>query len=380
MSASQRGLSLRAIWTARFARSAWWARVLAALVLVLGPSLYAAGPAFAYQAGQNQSAGNEALTDCRADGGLAWEYLAFTGYDGQLNLLRYPDSRPFDANPVSTIRLQAYLQQYSIGAPAITCVNEPFGALYIAWTTLSGRIDVGQIVFSHGLYGIVRASIVGIRQLPEATFGDPGLASDDGHNLVLTWSGTDTMHHINVDDINLQTGAVTKYVTTDYTFGGSTVSVAWNGEPARKGDDFTVAFLDANGAPYSGNRPYIFLGRFSPDAPSRFLGSYRTSQYSQFTPSLSPSPGLLTLEINGSGGGRIPQPGGPTEVIWLGFYANQINVGYWSGRDMTGAHGLTLPDNVNDTPGADQCHTAHIDFTGHITYDDYPYFSTCGSA
>jgi hypothetical protein len=350
----------------------WAARALAALVLIFSP-LHAAGPVFAYEAGNNLSqGGTESQADCRAQGGLAWEWMAFTGHDGQLNLLQYPDSLPYSAYPTNTVVSQSLLHQYTTGSAVITCVNEPFGDLYIAWNTLSGGIDVGRIAFLG-----YTAYITDIMQLPEATVARPGLSSDDGHNLIVTWVGTDAMHHINVDDINLQTKSVTKYVTTDYTFSGSASAVAWNGLPAGKGDSFTVGFLDADGPPFSGNRPYIFLGRFSPDAPSRHLNSYRTSQYSQFTPSLSPSPGLLTPVINGSGGGRIPQPGGPTEVFWMGFYAEQLYVGYWNGGNMYGAHGYNYPDDVNDSPGVDQCHTAYADANTHIMYDVYPYFASC---
>jgi len=352
-------------WTSRLAR------VLTLFVAAI--MLVAANPAAAYVAGGNVDAdGAVSITNCQEGGGLAWEYLAFTGTDGQINLLRYPVNEPTSPTLYDSVANQYYLHVYSPNAPSITCVNEPYGGLYLLWTDYSGRLNLGVVVLLNGT-----AQLQDVTRLPETSDGPPAIASDDGHNIVLGWDGTDSQHHINIEDINLLTDRGTKYITTDYTVQGRGVSLAWNGVPYKSGDTMVVGFLSADTHPFS----YIYLGKFSPEVPANFLSAVRTSQYTYFKPALSPTPGPVLAVVNGTGGGEAPGYDGPTEVLWDSYSTGRLIAGSWSGvGDISNARTGISPDFTQGGGAVDMCKTAYPDANYRIVYDAYPFFGNCSGS
>ncbi|MEZ0107992.1 hypothetical protein ABH920_001990 [Catenulispora sp. EB89] len=349
-------------WTSRCARLLTF--------FVVAVMLATASPAAAYVAGGNLDAqGAMAMTNCQEGGGLAWEYLAFIGTDGQVNLLRYPVNEPNSTSRADTVANQYYLHVYSPNSPAITCVNEPYGGLYMLWTDYSGRLNLGVIVLLNGT-----AQLQDVTRLPETSDGPPAIASDDGHNIVLGWDGTDALHHINIEDINLLTNRGTKYITTDYTVQGRGVSLAWNGIPYKSGDTMIVGFLSADTHPFS----YIYLGQFTPEVPANFLSSVRTSQYSYFKPALSSPSGPVLAVVNGTGGGVVPSYGGPTEVLWDSYSTGRLIAGSWTGAgDISNVRTGISPDFTEGGGAVDMCKTAYPDANFHIVYDAYPFFGNC---
>jgi hypothetical protein len=341
-----------ALGSGRLARLAVAAALIPATMLI-------AGPADAWVAGSNTSNSSPSLTSCMAGTSQAYEYLAFTGTNGQINLLQYFAPESFSTSGGNTIIAQFDLGQNAVGAPSITCVNEPAGAMYIAWRTSSNGIDYGKIAFPNG-----KASLGGITSLGQTTDASPALTADAGAVLVVAWAGTDPMHHINVETITLGNGVTNRVVTTDFTRANASVGMSWNGEPFGSGDIMAVGFLASAGT------PFIFLGQYDVDTGDNHLGSIATSQSSTAAPTLSETGGVLPA------GGQKPTQDGTTEVIWKGFTNNRIYFGVWGTAGLTEAS--TYPDTSTNAPAVDICETAYTGATNRlIFYDTEPFFGTC---
>ena len=313
----------------------------------------------AYQAGSNTSSYSPTMTSCQAGQSQAYEYIAFTGSDGQLHLLQYFAPESFISTSASTIIRQWTFTAQAVGAPSLTCVNEPFGQLYIVWRNPSNNMDVGTIAVSGS-----SASLSTKYALADATDASPSIAADAGSYLVVAWAGTDSSHHINVDRINLNTGAIAKVTTTDYTRAGAGVSISWGGTPATRGDVFTIGFLASSGT------PYIFLGQYDADTGISLLNSVRTSQYS----TVAPAVGTSGTEL--PGGGFQPTDDGTTLVFWKGDTNNNLYTGVWFGGDINSA-ASDYPDTTTATPAVDGCDTAYLGTNSNLYYDTEPFFGTC---
>ncbi len=313
----------------------------------------------AYVAGSNTSNYSPVMVSCQAGQQQPYEYIAFTGTNGELNLLQYYAPESFHNTSADTVIHQWTFTAKAVGAPSLACVNEPHGQLYVAWRNPSNNIDVGNIAVSG-----TSASLSTKYALADTTDAAPAISADAGSYLAVAWAGTDSSHHINVDRISLFSGNILKVTTSDYTRSGAGVSIGWNGVPANQGDVFAVGFIASSGT------PYIFLGQYDADTGSSALGSIRTSQYSPDAPALSETGSEL------SGGGFQPGYDGTTEVFWKGYTNNNLYAGVWIGSGIDSV-GSQYPDTTTATPAADGCNTAYRGTDSKVYYDTEPFFGTC---
>jgi hypothetical protein len=314
-----------------------------AATTTLAGLLLAAAPAQAYYAGGNETRYSPAVVgDCRdpLDSSTSHNWLAFTGTDGQLNLLAYPYGLGYNGG--DNVVAQYYLGYHAVGAPALDCRSNHL--MVMAWRNSANQIEVAYVVASNGTIALSQPVI-----WSETTDASPSLGNADpgsfpDADLILGWAGTDGAHHINLVYVGPGLGEGQHYVTTDYTRAGAGVSV--DGEPP-----FTPYFGNYIGFIASSGSPNIYIGFFTGGPQGNNLGSVRTTDTSPYAPSVY---------------GQV--------VLWKGYTNNLI----YEGSITLGSNNLHSSAPFSDTtlsaPSNSGCETAYEGTDYHIYYNNEPFF------
>jgi hypothetical protein len=306
-------------------------------------ALLAAPAAQAWQAGNNASSYAPAITTCPdlINPSVTYHWLAFTGLDGQLNLIKYPEGAGDNTSGQDITAAQYYLGTHAAGAPALTCTID--NQLVMAWRDSSNHIVLSNFIWVVG-HGI---QLINKMTWPETTDASPAITGslDQGApSTVVAWAGTDPAHHINLAFVNSDLTEGGKFTTSDYTRPGAGVGV---GRPANGPDGlgYYVGFLASSGT------PYIFMGFFPPDG-STVLNSVATTDYSPYVPAVS-----------------------GTRVLWKGYTNNLIYQGTFNGTSNLGSS-APFSDTTPTSPAEDDygCATAYLGTNSRIYYDTEPYF------
>jgi hypothetical protein len=323
---------------------------MTALAVVSAAGLFtAAAPALAWAAGSNTSNTEPAMINCTNPvDGNDYEWIAFTGTDGQINLMTYNASEGYRATTDNSIHQKYLTGYYAVGAPAVACVGGSTNPLRIAWRNSSNHVVLAQA--AKGSNG--QLVLTSVNTWPETTDASPGLGSSGAVHvgqLVVGWAGTDGSHHVNLQFANVSTDAQqgTKYTTSDITRPGQGVGVGqFNNGPEL--DGYYIAFLAASGT------PNIFVGYFPPTGDSN-LNAVRTTDSSSATPSIS-----------------------GTSLLWKGNGNNYIYRGTFNGSSNLNSAAL-YTDQTLGTPPVDNfgCTTGYTGTNHLIYYDTHSYFSYC---
>jgi hypothetical protein len=324
---------------------------MTALAVVSGAGLFtAAAPALAWSANGNTTNFEPALTNCVSPvDGNDYEWIAFTGTDGQINLLTYDTAEGYSATPDYSIQQQYRTGYYAVGAPAIACVGRTTNPLHVAWRNSSNHIVVAQVVNG----GNGKVVLANVNTWPETTDASPGLGSSGSvyiGQLVVGWAGTDGSHHVNLQLANVSTDAQqgTKYTTSDITRAGQGVGVGqFNNGPENSG--YYIAFLAASGT------PNIFVGYF-PGTGTFNLNAVRTTDSSDATPSIS-----------------------GTCLLWKGTGENWIHEGIFDGSDNLHSSRPTTDQTLGTPPVDNFGGTTAYTGTNHLIYYDTHAFYPSGN-
>jgi hypothetical protein len=305
-------------------------------------ALLAAAPAQAYYAGGNQTQYSPAVVaDCPdpLSTSAYYDWLAFTGLDGQLNLLAYPYGQGYTSSPVDNVIAQYYLGYHAVGAPALDCRSN--NLMVMAWRNSANHIEVAYVVASNGTIALSQPVV-----WPETTDASPSLGDGNpgtfpNQDLVLGWAGTDGAHHINLAYVGngLQEGQ--HFVTGDYTRAGAGVSV---GEPPIPQYGNYIGFIASSGS------TNIYIGFFPPGGTTN-LRSVRTTDTSPFAPSVFDH-----------------------WVLWKGNNSNLIYEGTFNGSNNLNSSPPFTSDTTLSTPSNFGCTTAYEGTDNHIYYNTAPYF------
>jgi hypothetical protein len=307
----------------------------------MAAAMMTAAPAEAWSAGSNTSNYAPALVGCQdpLNSSVYYEWLAFTGTDGQLNLLDYRAQGDNSSNADSIIA-QYRLGDHAVGAPTLACTET--NRLVMAWRNSANQIVLAYAVASGG--SIVLSSPVTWSETSDATPSITGSHDANIPNTVIGWAGTDSSHHINMAFVNSNLTEGAKYKTTDYTRSGASLGVGQLVINGPFGPGWYVTFLAASGT------PYIFVGYFPPGGTTT-LGSVRTTDYSAFT---------ATISLTG--------------LMWKGYTNNLIYQGTFNGTSNLGGSAPFTDTTLSSPADDDYCATAYLGTNNHIYYDTEPFF------
>lgn len=320
-------------------------RLMAVTAVIVGSQAafgLASRPALAWEAGGNTTTYGPSVTNCASPFNNqdldAW--IAFTGTDGQINLLEYPFNTSINSSGQDNIIAQYELGVYAVGAPTLTCSVQ--NLLVLGWRNSANRLEFAYLVNSGGT--IVPSELT---TWPETTDASPSLAStkdlDQSNYMVVAWAGTDSSHHINLAFVNSNLAEGAKFTTTDYTRANAGVGVGEQVQWPGSGLTWLVGFIAASG------NPNIYVGFFPANGTTN-LNSVRTTDSSAYAPGLYQN-----------------------ELLWKGYANNLIYQGVFNGSNNLNSS-APFTDTTFQTPALNDCATAYEGTDYHIYYNTEPFF------